>query len=571
MGQPDPEVRSSSRPEVPLRVGVLIDSMVQPAWVERALRVMTEAGIGRIVMVVRNAAPPPPAAKSRLQAWWRNRRHLLFALFQRLDRRRFRTANDPLDPVDISPLLAGAEVVDVVPRQTRAVDRFEDADVERVKGAGLDVLVRFGFRILRGDILGAARFGVWSYHHGDHQRYRGGPPAVWEVFEGNPVTGTVLQRLTEALDDGKIVYRAFTATDQYSLTRNRHATYWRGSDFLVRAMTRLAEEGDPLQATADEHRHPSAYGSRLYVSPSNRQVAAGALRIGMRRVTAKRRALFTRDQWFMAWARRPGLPDENIEPELAPYRFRLIMPPSDRFWADPFPVRADGGEFVLFEELPFASRKGVIALLELGRDGPVGAPVTVLERDYHLSYPFTFTWRGSQFMMPETTDAGRVEVFRATRFPFEWTLETVLSNEGMADCTIAQVGERWWMFATVAGPSGSYWDDLHVFHAASPLGPWTPHRRNPVVTDVRTARPAGRPFRRGDTWYRPSQDCSTCYGGALNIQQIVRLDEGSYEERTVGRVEPGWLPGLIGVHTVNALGGLTVIDALRRIPKMPGR
>jgi hypothetical protein len=432
-----------------------------------------------------------------MHSWWRNRRHLLFALFQRLDQRRFGAANDPLDPVDISPLLAGADVIDVVPRQTRIVDRFEDSDVERVKCAKLDILFRIGFRILRGDILGAARFGVWSYHHGDHQSYRGGPPAVWEVFEGNPVTGTVLQRLTEALDDGEILYRAYSATDQYSLTRNRHATYWRGSDFLVRAMKRLAEEGDPRQAATDVHLHPSAYGSRLYVPPSNREVAFGALRIGMRRVTAKRRAIFTRDQWFLAYGRRKGVPDDNVEPDLAPYRFRRIVPPSDRFWADPFPVRANGGEFILFEEFPFESRKGRIAILELGPDGPVGSPVTVLDRDYHLSYPFTFSWRGSQFMLPETVGAGRAEVFRATRFPFEWTLETVVSNEGMADCTVVQVGEKWWMFATVAGPSGSYWEDLHLFHSATPLGPWTPHRSNPVVTDVRTARPAGRPFRRG--------------------------------------------------------------------------
>jgi hypothetical protein len=541
--------------------------MQQPAWVERTLRQVIDSGLATIVLVVRNAAPVSQPTGSRVLTWWRNRRRLAFAAFQRMDRRRFRAANDPLDPVDVSDVLAGADVIDVVPRQTRLVDRFEDADVDLVRGAGLDVLVRLGFRILRGGILGAARFGVWSYHHGDHERYRGGPPALWELFEGNPVTGTVLQRLTEDLDDGEILYRSFTATNQYSLTRNRHAIYWRGSDFLARALARLIEEGGLPHPAAEAASAPSTYSHRLYVSPSNRETVAGAFRLGWRRMEAKRQALLSRNQWFLAYGRRRGLPDDNLAPDLAPYRFRAILPPSDRFWADPFPVHANGNEFVLFEELPYATGKGVISLLEIGPGGPVGSAVTVLERDYHLSYPFTFSWRGTHFMLPETNESGRVEVFRATQFPFEWTLETVMMEESMADCTMSRIGDRWWMFATRPGPSGSYWDDLHVFHGPSPLGPWSPHRRNPVVTDVRTARPAGRPFQRGDAWFRPSQDCSRRYGGALSVQQIVRLDPSAYEERTVGRLDPEWRPGLIGVHTINAIGGLTVIDALRRIPR----
>ena len=135
----------------------------------------------------------------------------------------------------------------------------------------------------------------------------------------------------------------------------------------------------------------------------------------------------------------------------------------------------------------------------------------------------------------------------------------------LADCTLAEIGGTWWMFANSPVPGASYWDELHLFHAPSPIGPWTPHRLNPVVSDVRTARPAGALFQRGGAWYRPSQDSSGGYGSATNIQRIVRLDEHHYEEATVARLLPQWQPGLTGVHTVNALGGLTVIDVKRRI------
>jgi hypothetical protein len=137
----------------------------------------------------------------------------------------------------------------------------------------------------------------------------------------------------------------------------------------------------------------------------------------------------------------------------------------------------------------------------------------------------------------------------------------------MADCTLAEIGDRWWMFATTADKGASFWDELHLCYASSPLGPWTPHRLNPVVSDVRTARPAGALFQRGSGWYRPSQDSARGYGSATNIQRIVRLDSTDYEEVTVGKLLPAWRPGLTGTHTVNALGGLTIVDARHRVRK----
>ena len=294
------------------------------------------------------------------------------------------------------------------------------------------------------------------------------------------------------------------------------------------------------------------------------------MQIGKRRVSEKWRTLFSYDQWFLAYRRRGGLPDESREPDLSPFRFKSVMPPKDRFWADPFPMRVKGADFILFEDYPYATKRGVISALEMGPDGPKGAPQVVLSLDYHLSYPFLFEWRGEWFMIPETTDVGRVELYRATRAPSEWKLEQVLI-EGMplADCTLAEIEGRWWMFANSAAPGASFWDELHLFHAPTPLGPWTPHRRNPVVSDVRASRPAGGLFRSRGSWYRPAQDCSGGYGSAMNIQRIVRLDLLEYQQEHVARVSPDWMPGLTGTHTLNALGGLTVIDVKHRVRVAP--
>jgi hypothetical protein len=64
----------------------------------------------------------------------------------------------------------------------------------------------------------------------------------------------------------------------------------------------------------------------------------------------------------------------------------------------------------------------------------------------------------------------------------------------------------------------------------------------------------------GDGLIRPSQDCGLDYGRALLFNEVLGLEEAQYRERTLARVEGGWLPGLCGVHTYNRVGEWEVID-----------
>jgi hypothetical protein len=154
-------------------------------------------------------------------------------------------------------------------------------------------------------------------------------------------------------------------------------------------------------------------------------------------------------------------------------------------------------------------------------------------------------------------------------FPDKWELAAVLlSDVRVADATIARLEDFWWMFVTIGEKRVSKNDELHLFFAQSPLGPWRPHRRNPVKSDVRSARPAGRVFSWGGHYYRPSQDCSTTYGHAIVLNRIETIDPNRYREVEVTRIAPTWRPGLSGTHTINAAAGLTVIDACMRRPRL---
>lgn len=550
-----------------LRIAVLLDGFELTAWVRAILAEIRAAQDRELVLVVLNRAPRPRGGV--LARLWAARGTWLYTLFTRLDRALGAPADDALRRGDARALLAGVPVLEVVPAQTRFSDRFPPEALERLAEHRPDVMLRFGFRILRGEVLDAARLGVWSFHHGDPDRYRGGPSGFWEVIEGYPTTGSVLQVLSEELDAGRVLYRSWAATHRYSVAANRSHVYWKSAAFVGRALRRLQSEGAPTPEPAPETYRP--YAHRLYRKPSEAVFLPWLVRFTARVVAEKTANLLGRPQWRIAF----GLDPKRVAPAGGFYGFRHAVPPRDRFWADPFPIADRSGFWIFVEEYLYRRRRGHVAAMRVEADGSWQKPIPVLEADHHLSYPFVFRWRGELFMLPESGELGRVELYRCRELPARWELETVLMELPRAvDATLEEIDGRWWMFVNqgLAGMRNAN-DELHLFHAPSPLGPWEPHPQNPVRSDVRAARPAGRLFRHDGRLYRPAQDASRRYGWAIVIHEVERIDRHEYREREVARIEPSWAPGLLGNHTLNSCPGLTVIDALcrrSRLGSVPG-
>lgn len=569
-----PDPRTEPRP---LRIALLMDGHEQPRWVRAALERMLASGHARIVAVAINqGTPPPPEApppSSRLARWVRHRHTLLYAAYRRIDRWKFPVANSPYEPTDVSDLVAGAAVIPVTPRATAFSDYFPDDVVQHLRACDLDVAVRLGFRILRGDALRIARHGVWSYHHGDHETKRGGPPAFWEVMEREPTTGAMLQVLSEELDGGRILVRGWLRTHPFSAAGNAAQLCWMAEPFLARAVEQLATLGAGGEGTAaSAPREVAAYSQRLYRAPRGGELLRPLARLSGRYAAQHLGHAREREQWYLAYSRSTASVSQGSGPSFAPFRFTSLVPPDGWSWADPFPARVGGRDFLLFEEFNFTDRKGRILAAEFDEHGQPGRPEIVLDLPYHLSYPFHFSHAGDEFLMPECGTQDAVEVWRARRFPHDWTLEhTMLEGAPWVDATLLPWNGRWVLFAGIDTSARGSWDELHLFFGDTPFGPWRPHRRNPVVVDVRSARPAGRPFEVGGRLVRPAQDGTHSYGYALRFQEIVRLDERDYEERTVAQIHPAWAPGLVGTHTFNHIPGFTVLDVRRRVSRRQAR
>jgi hypothetical protein len=160
------------------------------------------------------------------------------------------------------------------------------------------------------------------------------------------------------------------------------------------------------------------------------RVASGVLR---RRVSGWLRE----KQWFIAYGRGSAPPT-------------TIMPPPGRFYADPFLFQRDGRRYVFFEDYDGTSGRADICYLEIDEHGRHCSPQLALRQDCHLSYPFVFTEGDDVYMLPETAGHRTVELYRAARFPDEWTLERVLlrtSRRRTPHCSAARTGggssSRW--------------------------------------------------------------------------------------------------------------------------------
>ena len=543
-----------------LRVGLLLDSFVLPAWAYEMLLAIRQSAYADIQLVVLNDsfAPSKRGVFAKVVHNWNT---ILYQLYSKLDDRIFGRVPDALEPRDATELLRDIPVIRVTPRGSKHCDWFPDGDVERIEAHHIDVLVRLGFRILKGRILQAAAHGVWSYHHADNFVNRGGPPGLWEVLEGNPVTGSILQILSEDLDNGTVLCRSFSATDQLSVRRSQSNNYWKSASFLPRKLQQLHALGGAEFLRVNSHNGLSFYSRRLYVAPKNREFVLLLSKHLARYGTQKVREMFFGDQRILLFDMADGV-------SRSLWRYKRIVPPRDRFWADPHVVFQDGKYYIFIEEFVHDRGKGHIAVIEMDETGRYSRPRTVLERPYHLSYPFVFESNGNYYMIPETSTNQTVEVYRCVEFPTRWVFCTTLMRDVTAvDATLFPHGQKWWLFTNIRErPGASRCDELCLFYADSPLSTdWTAHPGNPIVSDVRRSRPAGRIFAYNGQLYRPSQDSSGGYGSAVRINRLVTLSETEYREEETGAIEPTWASDIRGVHALSHAHRLTVVDArLRR-------
>jgi hypothetical protein len=520
-----------------LRLGVLVDARVAEGWVVAAVRAALAAVPARVAVVA--------------MVHWRPRRSLAAAahgIVAAADRL-LRCRREPLlERVDVLAALAPTECLDL--RVATAGDAWtiQGPEFERLRRCAVDFWLCCTRLPPRRPLVGVARRGVLGFEIGAGVSAASRWAGVAEIGLERPVTSTSIVDYSLAADG--CLFRGTGATVASSSALNRLAALRRGVNGIARALAETA--GDAAYLAPNVAATPlGAPWSR----PTLTGIATASRSVVRSVATNRLRELRWREQWQIAY--QFGAEDAPLDVE----RLRYLVPPPDRYWADPCALEHDNRYFVLFEEARFGEERGRIMVVEVHEDAKPGPVSAVLERPYHLSYPFLFHHDGALFMLPETAANGRIEAYRCEKPPWRWQPHAVLlENVRAFDATLWQAGDRWWLFASVGAPGTDGNDELHLYSSPSPFGPWRPHPRNPVVADARRARSAGPLFRRAGALYRPSQDCTPFYGRCIVINRVDVLDDKDYRETPVARIEPGWRADVRRVHTLGGSGRLRVID-----------
>jgi len=583
-----------------LRLGLLLASFRLPAWERLMLEKVKQGGKAQIVLVV---LKEPPA-----QGFPGGKLPFLYRVYRKFEDRLSRPIPNALALQDASELLKETPVIRVPVERRQDGEWLDAGSVAQVRQYGLDILLQTGFTRPRGEIYKAARLGVWYYRPGEgsclgpeivaserDRSPRNSPPGFWEVFEGRPVTACALYQAVDDLDPGRMLYQSYSATDPLSVNGNCNRFLWKSASFVPRALKTLRHSGEtPVGATALARATPGAAqptpgsgqppaGTRPALIreeiPGNAAFAGLLARYLLRYASNRLAKLSFHTQWhlFYGFPELAGFVGQAAsqtasDPTTQFAGFKRLSPPRPAFWSDPFVVYRDGLYYLFFEEFLYQKNKAHISMIILGEDGIKSGPTVVLEKPYHLSYPFIFEWEGSLYMLPETSAHRAIEVYRCLEFPYRWEFhQTLMEPVKALDTTLFPYQGKWWMFTNLKENEGaSSWDELFLFSADHPLSVhWTPHPCNPVVSDVRRARSAGAIFELDGVLYRPSQDSSQGYGYGLNINRILTLNESDYREEVARTIVPGRDRRIRGLHTFNQAGRMLVIDGKSRRLRFP--
>lgn len=534
-----------------LKIGLLIDDIKIPAWMFRLLELLVNDGGVNVSLIICNQTEKPIDKSFK---------HYFYRLYTKLDNQIFKTYPDAFEDKNINNVI-DSDYLKLTPLIINDKLIIENGDIEIIRKYNLDIILRFGFENLKGEILNIPNYGVWSYFYSDIKINKSLPNGFWEIVNNEAEIGITLQVEKNEPEENLIIAKSFSGIDKLSVNRGLNWYFWKAASILPRHIKRLNKIGEKefFENIYNTNTHPSFYFKSIKKIPSNTTVLKKVLKLNYLRFKNIFKHFFYKDQWILFYRI-----NESKKLSTSFNEFSKLIPPKDRLWADPHVIRRDGNYYIFIEELIYSEGKGFISVIEMDNDGNYKAPVEVLKADYHLSFPFIIEDGGEMYMIPETEKNNRIELYKCIGFPFKWRFEKVLMNNIRAvDTVIVKKDKKYWMFTNLVITNGaSLNDELHIFYSDKLVTDnWVSHPENPVVSDVKKARNAGRFFKHNNNLYRPSQNCSHHYGYGMQINHVVELNENNYKEVTVDQINPDWDTKIISTHSISHYDNLTVIDA----------
>lgn len=545
---------------MPLKIGLISDSTQVSVYVNDLIQwAKKEPGIELKHYILYAASPSTDIQpKPNITRLWHSlkkngfRKTISNIVFQALTWFEFRKLkrnemhNKHLNTYNI--LDSGLSILKINPivAKSGAALEFSVDDIKKITLLDLDLLLICGLNTLQGSILTACKFGILSIHCGDYFRYRGCPEGFWEVLRGSDTTGFVVYKLTENLDAGVVYFHGLMETKGSWLLNqaNIYSTslhYFK--EFLKKLVItqQLPSPLPELPYSRTPHKIPDIVHIIRYA--------------WMRLKNRAKNSVKSRSVWNVAFVhthwrdaslynsiRLPALPGKGL--------------------ADPFVYSKDGKDYCFVEEIDETLAKGSIVVYELFRTSAIRLG-TILNENFHLSFPYIFEYDGQLLMLPESHQNKDIRVYECVCFPLQWKLKHIIMNNISAvDTLLFPKDNKWWLLTSTnqSNDVGNFYE-MVIFSADSPFSKeWTPHSLNPVYVDASRARNGGF-FQSENKLYRVSQAQGIDnYGKSATINEIIDLTDKSFREVEIVKILPYFKKDIKGTHHFHTNGSTTVFD-----------
>ena len=537
----------------PLRFGIMVDELSLEAWKVETVRKLIVGGM-QLSLIVRNAETVQKKGFLKRMKTYPFRR----GFFQYWNHHWFKPECKQM--VALEPALtelgvpfSEIPVLDCKPTHQNTSTFIIDKDIETIKNHQLDFILRFGFDIIRGEVLQAAKYGIWSFHHDDEMEYRGGPPGFWEWMQDNPRNGIILQRLTESLDKGYILKKRWYPTILHSYKAHLDQLLSESTEMPLQVCRELQHTGQLKEQLSESK-------AKLYRPPVNLKMLQYWIRCVTRRWRFHLHDLLRQEDWNVGYLEVPLKEflegPEGYEDEIKWFKRRR----RSSYYADPFVITTEKDTYIFFEHYSYKEGKGCIEVVRKSKN--FKRPKVALEEPFHLSYPFVFEHEGKVYCVPETHRANRLILYRFNEKELKLEQECVLMEPlRPVDPTLIHKDGQWHLFMTQKDfPSVK----LYHYIANDLKGPYVPDFGNPIKVDCADARMAGSFFEWDGKLVRPAQECLRYYGTAVNLNQVTKMSDQGFEEIPFDRIKPFKHSRMRqGLHTLNGNEVITVFDGKR--------
>ena len=445
------------------------------------------------------------------------------------------------------------DILNVYPHISKSGYFFEysEKDIEIIKNKKLDIIVRLGSGIIRGKMLKASKNGIFSFHHGDNQYFRGGPPGFWEVYYNKPLTGFVIQRLNEVLDGGEILFKGHVET-KYNYYLNQQSIFKNSAKYLAKILLDLKlnrlKNFKVDSSDAKIFKDPKFFVILKYVAKTYfKLIKKFIFEI----------ILNKKIRWHVSFKLNTGIENLNLSD------FEVIQnQDKNRFLADPFVMEKNDKNFIFLEDFYFSKNKGIISCFEINKNkvkflGPV------LEEDFHLSFPYIFKYNEQIFMCPETHQKEEIRIYICEKFPLKWRFyKTLIKKINAVDTVLFEKDKLWWLITSTSNRFMNDFNELNIFYSEN--GPltddWLAHDLNPVVVNPNIARNGGIIIDKEKIFRISQKNGFNFYGENFSINEIKIINKKNFKEDKILNIFPPYKKNIKGTHHLNNEGKFFVND-----------